>query len=292
MRRWFILAVALALIVPSSSKAQVFIGGGAGGSSGGSSTGPVYFAGTSDSTPTTITTWDTRHTVLGAASQSNTALGLGFSRDANTIYLSGAEPGVSWRNIRMQGNDLALYAFDGTTAPVLVATFDSSTPASGAVATITNGASTNNIQCLQDNGTNINCTLDGGATWSKMVTKSLTDNTAATFVRIGVASSNRQGGVVRYCADGDNATDFQSRCGTVTFAIVNKAGTETCVVGTPSDTVAVSTGTLTVAFTVDTATPTNGCDLRVTVDSSLNSTVNLSYTLELLGQAATLVTPQ
>lgn len=149
-----------------------------------------------------------------------------------------------------------------------------------------------NILELRDNATSIFTVQDGGAAWSMMANKSLTDATIATFVRVAVTSGAAQGGLIRYCGFGSSATPHvQTRCGTASFSVINNAGTEVCAVGTPADVVAVSTGTLTVVFATDTS-PTNACDLRVTVDSSLNSTVSFSYSILLFGAATTTVTPQ
>lgn len=156
-----------------------------------------------------------------------------------------------------------------------------------------NADQTGNIFELRDNTTSIHTVQDGGSSWSMMANKSLTDNTIATFARVAVTSGAAQGGLIEYCAFGSSVTPHvQSRCGTASFAVINNAGTEVCTVGTPADVVSVSSGTLTVAFATDVATPTNGCDLRVTVDSSLNSTVSFSYSIRLFGAAITAVTSQ
>jgi hypothetical protein len=63
-------------------------------------------------------------------------------------------------------------------------------------------------------------------------------------------------------------------------------------VGTASDSVSVSTGTLTVTFDTETA-GTNLCGYRANAVSSLTqTTLRLDYTVRLFGNAATTVTPQ
>lgn len=149
------------------------------------------------------------------------------------------------------------------------------------------------IAIFRDNGTAVHTIQDGGSEYRLQATKTLTESTDTTFVRVAVASGARTGGAVFYCLNAADASDHQERCGSVPFAVVNKAGTETCAVGTASDVVAVSAGTLTVTWNVNTATPTNGCDLMANAVSSLTqTTLNLSYTVTLTGAAASAVTPQ
>ena len=160
-------------------------------------------------------------------------------------------------------------------------------------AIIDNTASAVDILTLRDNGTAVYAVQDGGSVYRLMGTKTLTEATDTSFVRVAVASGSRTGGEVFYCLNAADASDHQERCGSVPFAVVNKAGTETCAMGTASDVVAVSAGTLTVTWATDTATPTNGCDLRANATSSLTqTTLNLSYTVTLTGAAASAVTPQ
>lgn len=131
-----------------------------------------------------------------------------------------------------------------------------------------------------------------GTIWAKVGTKTLTDATATAFVGITVSSNGRQGGVIYYCVDADDGTDFQTRCGSVSYAGVNKAGTETCGVGTPADAVAASTGTLTVSFDTDTSGP-NNCLIRANATSSLTeTTLRINYHVQQFGNAATLTVPQ
>lgn len=149
------------------------------------------------------------------------------------------------------------------------------------------------IFIARDNGTAVVTIQDGGSAHRLMATKTLTESAATTFVRVAVASGARTGGVVAYCLNAADAADHQERCGSVPFAVVNKAGAETCVVGTAADAEAVSVGTLAVTWATDVATPTNGCDLQANAVSSLTqTTLNLSYTITLTGASASAVTPQ
>jgi hypothetical protein len=134
--------------------------------------------------------------------------------------------------------------------------------------------------------------VGGGAIWSKSGTKALTKSSAISFVQVDVASNSYQGGNVDYCIEATDATDYQSRCGTVSFAMVNKGGTETCTMGTASDISATSTGTITVTWATSTS-PTNGCLLQAnSVPSITPSTHRINYTVRLTGNSATAVTPQ
>lgn len=109
--------------------------------------------------------------------------------------------------------------------------------------------------------------------------KDLTEGAATGFIRVAVASAGIVGGVIEYSVQATDGTDHQSRSGSIPFSVVNKAGTETCTVGTAggsSEIVAVSSGTLTAAFTCDT-TPANAVDLQINATSSLTQTTLRVY---------------
>lgn len=121
--------------------------------------------------------------------------------------------------------------------------------------------------------------------------KTLTESSATSFVQIAVASGAHVGGVIHYTIIANDSTDYQTRAGTVAFSAVNKAGTETCTIGTAADAVAVSTGTLTVSFSSDTS-PTNAVNLQANAVSSLTQTTLLiRYWVEITGPSVT-ITPQ
>jgi len=156
------------------------------------------------------------------------------------------------------------------------------------------GAASADIFRLYDNTTLVHVSQDGGSTWDKIGTKALTlGGGAVNFVRVDIASNTYQGGVIYWTADATDATEYQQRSGILPFSIVNKGGTETCTVGTPgtaTESVAVSAGTFTVAFTTDTS-PTNGCNFAANGTSSLTETVmRLNYHVRLYGNVATAVT--
>lgn len=119
--------------------------------------------------------------------------------------------------------------------------------------------------------------------------KALTESAATAFVRVAAASGSQVGGRINYTIIANDASDYQSRSGSVNFAIVNKAGTETVTLGTvSSEAAAVSTGTLTVSFDADTS-PTNAVDFRANAVSSLTqTTLAIRYNIEIFGPAVTI----
>lgn len=163
----------------------------------------------------------------------------------------------------------------------------------------------NNILCMRDetNGVNVLSLYQGasgasqiafvGSKQGQQAQKSLTESAATAFVQVACASGAMTGGIVHYTLIANDASDFQSRAGSVPFAIVNKAGTETCTIGTASDAAAVSAGgsTLTVTFDSDTS-PTNAVNLRANAVSSLTqTTLAIRYWVEITGPTV-IVTPQ
>ena len=100
------------------------------------------------------------------------------------------------------------------------------------------------------------------------------------------------GGRIKYTIVANDGTDYQTRSGMFNFSLVNKGGTETAGLGTVmNESVAVSTGTLTVTFDTDTS-PTNAVDIRANAVSSLTqTTLQIRYWVEIDGPAVT-ITPQ
>jgi hypothetical protein len=86
------------------------------------------------------------------------------------------------------------------------------------------------------------------AIMGKLVT--LTESTATQFAQITIASGEVVGGEVEVTVEANDATDYQARTLRAVFSAVNKAGTLTMTLGTPTEVVAVSAGTLTVTLTV------------------------------------------
>jgi len=100
----------------------------------------------------------------------------------------------------------------------------------------------------------------------------LTEATATAFARVAVASSTVAGGDVVVTVEANDATDFQARTLTVPWSASNKAGTLTLGLGTPSEAIAASAGTLTCTLTlVDSGS--GKADFKADCTSSLHQTV-------------------
>lgn len=110
------------------------------------------------------------------------------------------------------------------------------------------------------------------------IRKALTDNTVASLFDLALPASAMGGARFTYTVRASDGTDFQARTGQAGFSAVNKAGAYTSVVDAGSSSLAASTGTLAVTFTV--ATGTNEVTLEVTADSSLTpTTLDIMYTI-------------
>lgn len=118
--------------------------------------------------------------------------------------------------------------------------------------------------------------------------KTLTESSATSVVQIPVASGVGTGGEFFYTVFATDATDHQIRNGSVKFAVVNKAGTETCTLSGSAETndgsvIAASSGTLTYGVTCST-TPSNAVDLQLNAVSSLTqTTLEVYYYVQLVG---------
>jgi hypothetical protein len=128
--------------------------------------------------------------------------------------------------------------------------------------------------------------------------KALTESTATAIVRVSVGQDvDGTGAHIKWRVVADDGTDFQVLSGESVIDVVNKAGTETCVIRTlPAFGAAVeaaSAGTL--ALDADPTCATAAAD---TVDVSLDATSSLTqttlnayYTICVDGPATT-ITPQ
>lgn len=121
--------------------------------------------------------------------------------------------------------------------------------------------------------------------WMGNTPKALTETVATAFVRIGVPSGSHTGVTVDYTLVADDATDFQSRAGSLIVAAVNKGGTVTCAITRPdggttvnetTDAGVTSAGTLAHTFTC--AASGNNVDILDNATSSLTqTTLSLNY---------------
>lgn len=111
--------------------------------------------------------------------------------------------------------------------------------------------------------------------------KTLTDaGGAESVVQIAVAAGEATGGKLEYTIFASDGTDHQSRSGFIIFTAVNKAGTETCTLGTATDVHAESTAVadMTVAFACSTAAA-NAITITAdtTVSGLVETTLNMTY---------------
>jgi hypothetical protein len=122
--------------------------------------------------------------------------------------------------------------------------------------------------------------------------KTLTDNSATTFLRIAIASDSAAIVQILYEVDAENATDQQVIGGIATVPIINDAGAETCgTIVEAGEANTVSVGTISATITC-TGAGTNTIDLAMTSDSSLNVTPLLTYRVLSASSAGVTVTPQ
>jgi hypothetical protein len=129
---------------------------------------------------------------------------------------------------------------------------------------------------------------------------SLTESSATGVLLQNVAVGTSEGGRIEYTVWAGDGTDNQARHGSVQYAAVNKAGTETCVVhnyaGTADPTeltdgsnLAASSGTLTYTWACSTS-PTNGVLLTLNAVTSLTQTgLFITYTYNKHGATGTVV---
>lgn len=119
----------------------------------------------------------------------------------------------------------------------------------------------------------------------------LTSATDTTVATIALSASKYVGGTIIATIHADDGTDFQAITHDVAFSAVNKAGTVTAAIGTPSSsTTAASAGTLTVSWTA--VASGNNVLLKCNADSSLTeTTLKVSWQLYLNGDGTAGVTP-
>lgn len=111
--------------------------------------------------------------------------------------------------------------------------------------------------------------------------KTIVDGSATTLFTVPIAVSSAVGGVIHFQVYASDGTDFQLITGIATYSSVNKAGTLTSTItyATANEAKAVSSGTLTLAFTMaeDTA---NVVSIKLQPTGSLTETTyNVTYTV-------------
>lgn len=120
--------------------------------------------------------------------------------------------------------------------------------------------------------------------------KALTSGSAVSLFNVARASGSWAGGSIRYTIEVTDGTDYQSLAGFVTYAFVDKAGTGTFTITELSTTQAkaVSSGTLTVAWTFVTGTGVG--TVKVAPTTSLTATtLQVFYTVEPIVGAVTIL---
>lgn len=127
-------------------------------------------------------------------------------------------------------------------------------------------------------------------------TTTLAAGSATDLVRITVAAGAYVGGAIDYTVYANDATDFQMRSARQNFAVVNKAGTETCVISAASElldgsVVAASAGTLTYGVTC-TSSVDGTVDIEINAVSSLTETTLESCSRVYINSGTATVTPQ
>jgi hypothetical protein len=98
----------------------------------------------------------------------------------------------------------------------------------------------------------------------------LTESSATAVMEVAVASNTIAGGTLKYTIEANDGTDFQVIRGNVEFSAINKAGTLTCTLGTPTEVTTSPTGTLTNTATCTTGT--NKITFNLNAVSSLTQT--------------------
>ena len=109
--------------------------------------------------------------------------------------------------------------------------------------------------------------------------KTIVDGSATGLFTVPIAASSAIGGIVHFQVYAADATDFQCLTGQVAYSSVNKAGTLTNAITnlTTVDAKAVSTGTITLSFTMA-EDADNVVTIKVQPTGSLTETTyNITY---------------
>lgn len=120
--------------------------------------------------------------------------------------------------------------------------------------------------------------------------KTIVDGSATSLFEVACAAGAGAGGAIRYSVFASDGTDHQSLTGIVTYAMVNKAATNTLTIteAAGNQAKAVSSGTLTLAWTF--VTGTNKGTVKLQPTGSLTETLyTIVYTVEPLRGAVTIL---
>lgn len=106
----------------------------------------------------------------------------------------------------------------------------------------------------------------------------IVDGSATSLFTVALPSNGRAGGAFFYTIEASDGTDFQAMTGMVTYAAVSKAAVQTLTItsAAANDAKALSSGTLTIAFTFVAGTGLGTVKLQPT-----GSLAELIYTITL-----------
>jgi hypothetical protein len=120
--------------------------------------------------------------------------------------------------------------------------------------------------------------------------KTIVDGSATSLFDVACASGGVSGGAIDFLVRASDGTDHQVISGIAHYGMVNKAGTNTLTItyATANEAKAVSSGTLTLAFTF--VTGTNKGTVKVQPTGSLTETVyTIEYTVRPIRGAVTIL---
>lgn len=183
-------------------------------------------------------------------------------------------------NVPNATNNLSFFSAT-TSAQLLGVVSDETGSASGTPLAVFNQNPTLNGATLSGD---LNAVVIEGAN-----SKTLTESTPTSFVRVDVSAGSFVGGTIYYTIYANDGSNYQARSGSINFSIVNEsADTETPGLGTViNESIAASAGTLTVAFTTDDS-PTDGINIQANAVSSLSqTTLQIKYRVVISSGTAT-----
>jgi len=121
--------------------------------------------------------------------------------------------------------------------------------------------------------------------------KTIVDGSATSLFEIACAAGEMVGGFIDFLVRASDGTDYQAIAGRAAFSAVNKAGTITATVTytTAPEAKAVSSGTLTLSFTI--VDSTNKATVKVQPTGSLTETTpyTISYNVQPIRGAVTIL---
>lgn len=198
------------------------------------------------------------------------------------------------RSIRRQASNPLAAAATPTTAPIYVDSDDNK------LKFIPAGSGTTEVEIIDASSaqtlTNKSVgTINDSASVNRLVinptAKTIVDGSATSLFDVACATNELIGGTIHFLVKVGDGTDLQALAGIATYSGVNKAGTHTLTItnATGNDAKAVSSGTLTLAFTI--VTGASKATVKVQPTGSLTETTpySITYTVVPLSGAVTIV---